>query len=719
MKSDDALGESRRPSRAVSLAVAAALVIAWGVIRLVVFETTVFPLTYAIPLLVCVWTRDRIALWSMAAVFAAFHTAKLFWILPAGTLAPAEAWANYGATLSNISVAAAAVHAIIRLRERLEGALRHVRAQADELRAQGAELAQQNEELATQAEELLTQSDSLAQQSEELARQNEELQSQAEEIATLNEALKRREALLQALLDTARLSGSERDALQQITGAAVDLFGNVAAAVAVYEEAAEGLCVRALATGRTAVEFDDRRVVRDDFVGLMLQQYRTASLNDASLRPDLSLVELPDRPPFRAALCAPVHFIGVTFGAFAVYSAHPHEWTHDEFRLAEWLAAQCGRVLQTLRVQSDLRDADRRKSEFLATLSHELRNPLTPIEFALRLIEAGNGQTEKAVVVLRRQLQQLVRLVNDLLDATRLTSNKIQVRRTRTDLVTIVRHAVDACMPDIQAAGHDIHVAAPPEPVWIDADADRICQVVTNLLNNATRYTPPGGRLALTVSTLDSDAVVSVADTGVGLDAGDLHRVFDMFTQIGGPGSGGLGIGLALVRGIVELHGGRVEARSDGPGRGSEFRVVLPLAASGSAETADTPVSALPDNHRLRVLVVDDNRDSAEMMGAVLEGHGHTIRVAHDAETALSAAVDFAPDAALIDIGLPGVDGYEIARRLRQAVGTRQVRLIALTGWGTDVDRARAREAGFDTHLTKPADPRLVLTAISADEKTA
>ena len=710
--------EPPQPSRAVSLAVSGILVLVWGFIRLFAFETTVFPLTYALPLLVCVWTRDRVALWSMAVIFAVFHTIKLFWLTPAGTLSTPELWANYGATLSNISVGAVAVHLIIHLRQRLEGTLEEVRKQADELRVRGEELAQQNEELAVQSEELATQADSLSQQGEELATQNEELQSQSDEISALNETLERREALLQTLLDTARRSGSERSALQHMTAAALDLFGNVAAAVAVYEHTAQGLCTRALAADGTVIGFDDQSTSRDDFVKLVLQQDRAASLNDVSLRPDLSLAALPDRPPCRAVLCAPVHFGGVTFGAFAIYSAHPHDWTDEEFRLAEWLASQSGGVLQTLRVQSELRDADKRKSEFLATLSHELRNPLTPIRFALKLIESGE-EHDKAVAIMRRQLRQLIRLVDDLLDATRLTSNKIQVRKTLTNFVPIVQQVVEACMPDIEAAGHDVNLAVPPEPVWINADSDRMSQVVTNLLNNAIRYTPSGGRLEISVTSGNSQAILSVADNGVGLDGPDLQRVFEMFTQIGGPGSGGLGIGLALVRGIVERHGGHVEARSDGPGRGSEFRVVLPLAGSVSSEIADTASEASAGDDHLRVLVVDDNNDSAEMMGAMLQLHGHTVRVAHDAQSALSAAVDFEPHAAVLDIGLPGVDGYELARRMRQDARTRQVRLIAVTGWGTDRDRERARAAGFDAHLTKPADARLILSAIDGGEEIA
>jgi signal transduction histidine kinase len=688
MLTDKTIRSLRPPSRAVSLAVSAALVLIWGGLRLVVFETT-FPLTYALPLLVCVWTQDRVALWAMAVIFAGFHLLKLFWILPAGTMPPAEVRMSLVGTLTNIFVAAIVVHAIIGLRQRLQAAVGEVRQQAEVLREQG----------------------------EELASQNEALRSQTEEIATLNTRLERRERLLETLLETTRRSGTKRVALEHIANAARDLLGDPEAAIAVFEKRTEGLWLHSFATNASASTGEEHLVVEDGFVRHLLRERRTTCLGDTSLRPDVALPRFPGHAPVRSALWTPIHFAERTYGVFAVYRTRVHDWTEEECRLGEWLADQCGRVLETLRVQTDLREADERKSEFLATLSHELRNPLTPMRFALELIEDTKKRDEKAISIMQRQFHQLVRLVDDLLDATRLSSNKIQVRRTRTDLVSIVQHAVEGTRPDFEAAQHAVVVSVPPCAVWLDADPERLSQVVTNLLNNAARYTPEGGRISVTVSFHEGEAALSVRDTGVGIVADDLERVFDMFTQVGGPGSGGLGIGLALVRGIVELHGGRVEASSDGTGRGSEFRVFLPLAtmASPEPESAEaTPASARSQPRR--VLVVDDNFDSAEMLGAILEHHGHAVSIAHDAETALQTAGEFAPDVALLDIGLPGLNGYDLARRLRQTEGTRHIRLVAVTGWGQDDDRARARDAGFDAHLTKPADPAQVLAAVSGGE---
>ena len=715
MSLPESFGLERQPSRAVSIALSVALVAVWGTIRLYVFPTMAFPLTYVIPMLLCVWTRDRVALVGMTLAFFVLHHIKLFWILPAGELNADEWWGNYVATLLNISVGAVVIHQIIRLRDRLDAAMNNVRDQAEELRMQTEELAQQNEELAVQGEELSQQTEELTQQSEEFASQNEELQSQADEIRTLNASLERRETLLQTLLETARISGTEGAVLQHTVIAALDLFRTIPCGVAVFERNVSNQ-LRCLASAPYAID-GEASGVTDHFVQLVLAQNRTAGIDDLSLRPDLTTASMADNFQFHAVMATPIRFGGEPSAALAIYSTIAHEWTDEEFHLAEWLADQCGRVLQALRVQSDLREADRRKSEFLATLSHELRNPLAPIGFALKLLESGNGDYDNHLPVIKRQVQQLVRLVDDLLDATRLTSNRIQIRTLRADLVPVVRHAVEAARPDVESAGHSLVTIFPAHPVWLDIDADRMAQVVTNLLNNAARYTPPGGTVTVSISEDGHQSVLSISDTGIGLDPGDRDRIFEMFTQVGEPGSGGLGIGLALVRGIVELHGGHVEAHSKGRGHGSEFSIALPVQEAPLSLERSVESEAAAIIGVYRVLVVDDNRDSAEMMSLLLSMHGHTVRTAHDAESALKVAFAFAPQAALLDIGLPGINGYELARRLRDDHRTRGIRLVAVTGWGQDADRARARAAGFDAHLTKPAEPDRILAALGDAER--
>ncbi|HEY6984546.1 MAG TPA: histidine kinase dimerization/phospho-acceptor domain-containing protein, partial [Rhodanobacteraceae bacterium] len=438
---------SERPSRAVSLAVSAALVALWAWIRLIAFDTTLFPLTYALPLFVCVWTRDRLALWGMAVIFIAMQSVRIFVLEPPGTYTTHGLTANTIGTVLSIGIAAMAIQAIIHLRERLEAALANVNAQAAELRSQGDALAQQNAALERQTQALSAQGD-------ELGRQNVALQSQSTEIAGLNSVLERRERLLETLLETARVSGTEVAALQHIANAAVELFPDLNVIAAVYEETDEGLALRALAPSTPDTPLPDpRSTANPSFVRLMMREQRTAALNDSRRRSDLEMPFFLGQPPMRAILAAAIRSGDAVFGACAICLPHPHEWTDVEFRVTEWLADQCGRVLQALRVQSDLREADRQKNEFLATLSHELRNPLAPIRFALEVMAHGADRGD-AVKVINRQFQHLARLVDDLLDATRLSRNMIQVRKTRVDLVPILRSAIEAIRPDVESASH-------------------------------------------------------------------------------------------------------------------------------------------------------------------------------------------------------------------------------------------------------------------------
>jgi signal transduction histidine kinase len=364
------------------------------------------------------------------------------------------------------------------------------------------------------------------------------------------------------------------------------------------------------------------------------------------------------------------------------------------------------------------READRRKDEFLATLAHELRNPLAPIRNAvqiMRLAASNQEVTEQARQTIERQLAQLVRLVDDLLDLSRITRNKIDLRKERVVLASIIQSAVEISLPLIEASAHELKVALPPQTVWLNADLTRMAQVVANLLNNAAKYTPERGRIWLTAELTSRErerpeAVIRVRDSGIGIPPDMLPHIFEMFAQVETSrdrAQGGLGIGLTLVKSLVEMHGGSVQATSAGPGQGSEFTVRLPIAsqvpttgAAGRAheEEADKKVPAR------RILVVDDNRDSAESLGLLLQMMGNEVRIAHDGRSALEEAGAFRPDFALVDIGMPGMSGYEVAQRLRERPELRGVVLIALTGWGQEEDYRRSYEAGFHHHLTKPTD---------------
>jgi PAS domain S-box-containing protein len=366
-------------------------------------------------------------------------------------------------------------------------------------------------------------------------------------------------------------------------------------------------------------------------------------------------------------------------------------------------------------VEEALREADRKKDEFLALLAHELRNPLAPIRTALE-IERQPGVDESAVSRARetmaRQLTNMVRLIDDLLDVSRITKGKIELRRERVELATVLVAAVETSRPLIDAGRHQLTTHLPASPVWLDADPTRLAQVVANLLNNAAKYTPEGGHIQLSAAVVaaqggKSFVEIRVADNGTGIPQDLLPRMWEMFAQADrtiGRAQGGLGIGLTLVKRLVELHGGTVSAQSGGRDQGSEFTIRLPVADGASASTP-RPRVGIPPTARRRILVVDDNEDGLETLATLLELSGHEVRTAPDGPSALVAATDFRPDIVLMDIGLPGMDGYEVARRLRAIPDFQTTRLIALTGWGQDADREQSRDAGFDLHLVKPVDP--------------
>jgi signal transduction histidine kinase len=357
--------------------------------------------------------------------------------------------------------------------------------------------------------------------------------------------------------------------------------------------------------------------------------------------------------------------------------------------------------------------ADRLKDEFLATLAHELRNPLSSIHNAVQVLRRGGlggPELQWSREVIDRQVGHLTRLIDDLLDVNRITRGTLELRKREAELSQILQEAVESSRPLIDRHGHQLTVSLPDEPVHLEADLIRLVQVFTNLLNNATKYTPQGGRISLTAERDGSELRVRIRDTGIGVAPDQLPRLFEMFYQADRSlerAQGGLGIGLTLVQRLVELHGGRVEARSDGIGHGSEFVVCLPVSAAqtGNGASADLSDGAAERGGR-RILVVDDNRDSADGLALLLELGGDEVRTAYDGLAALEAAAQFRPEAVLMDIGMPGLNGYDAARRIREQPWGGNVVLIALTGWGQEEDRRLSLEAGFDVHLTKPVDHR-------------
>ncbi|HYG62766.1 MAG TPA: ATP-binding protein [Thermoanaerobaculia bacterium] len=365
--------------------------------------------------------------------------------------------------------------------------------------------------------------------------------------------------------------------------------------------------------------------------------------------------------------------------------------------------------------------ADRAKDEFLAVLAHELRNPMAPIFNALHLLDRhpGDERTERqAKSIIERQVRQLARLIDDLLDVSRITLNKIELRKERVELHRIVENAVQTAYPLIDARRHELTQSLPAETVWLEGDATRLEQVVANLLNNAAKYTEPGGRIHIGAERQRDQVVLRVRDTGVGIPPELLASMFDPFTQGSrtlARSQGGLGVGLTLARKLLELHGGTIEAHSEGPEKGSELTVRLPVAEPGGGQSEQP--SPPTKTSALRVLVVDDSEDTAETMGMLLHLAGHEVRLAFDGLAAVEMATADRPDAILLDIGLPVMDGYEVARRLRQNPAMREVVLIAASGYGQETDKAQSREAGFDVHLVKPIDPQELLRLLGTIRK--
>jgi PAS domain S-box-containing protein len=388
-------------------------------------------------------------------------------------------------------------------------------------------------------------------------------------------------------------------------------------------------------------------------------------------------------------------------------------------------------VTEIRQAEEALREADRRKDEFLAVLAHEIRNPLASIRNSLRLMKPGQSSEPGPVDIERdramaeRQVAHLARLIDDLMDVSRISRGLIELRREPIELANVLRTAIDAAKSPLEERGHHLTVALPDRPIPLQADPTRLEQVFGNLLNNAIKYTSPGGEIRVSAEVVGAEVAVKVTDSGLGIDAEMLPKVFGMFVQDGkhlGHSQGGLGIGLGLSRSLIDLHGGRIWASSDGPGQGSEFEVRLPLAdristvedhpsTNGQMAPATQPL-------RKRILVIDDNEDIAVSLCRLLSRiYGHEVRIAHDGPSALELADTFHPEIVLLDIGLPEMDGCEVARRLRERPEFADTLLVALTGWGQEADRKRSQDAGIDHHLVKPVDPDALADLIAGEVK--
>jgi PAS domain S-box-containing protein len=560
------------------------------------------------------------------------------------------------------------------------------------------------------------------------------------------EALRDQNRVLELLEVTGRSIASHLDLeniLQTVTDTATQLSGGQFGAFFynVTNESGESYVLYAL-SGATREAFDKFGLPRNTPVfnptftgqGIVRSADITKDARYGTMEPHHGMPQ--GHLPVRSYLAVPViSHTGAVLGG--LFFGHPDVgvFTERAERIVSGIAAQAAIAMDNARLyeaaqreianreraEAALREIDERKDLFLATLAHELRNPLAPIRQAA-LISSAPGATEAqkrwSHDVISRQVHNMSLLLDDLLDISRVTRGTLELRMEMTDLAAVTDAAVETARPVIDGKRHTFTMQLPAEPVLFAADPLRLAQVLSNLLTNAAKYTDPGGRIELRASASDDAVTISVADTGVGLASDALSRVFAMFSQVKGTqdrSEGGLGIGLALSKGLVELHGGSIEARSLGVGRGSEFVVHLPRRSITSGAHAPQRTARPQHVVKRRVLIADDNRDAAESLALLLRLEGHEVDVVHDGSQALAAFTDLNPEVALLDIGMPELDGYEVARRVRQGTLGRAVTLVAVTGWGQQSDKARALAAGFNYHFTKPVQPEQLIELLRAD----
>jgi len=452
------------------------------------------------------------------------------------------------------------------------------------------------------------------------------------------------------------------------------------------------------------------RIEFDRTIDVAAESSWPAIVNSGIQQSEDSAVQLMKSAGLRACVSGPLVAEHRILGILSFASRQKDRFEPDEIEFMRTIFRYVTVAYERMHLIRQLQETDRRKDEFLATLAHELRNPLAPIRNALQIMRIKSSDAvaaEQARSMMERQLGQMVRIIDDLLDVSRLSRGKLTLRKERIDLATVINGAVDAARPLIEAAGHKLTVALTPEPIYLDADPTRLAQVFSNLLNNAAKYMDRGGRIWLTATKGDTEVVVSVRDAGIGIPAEALASIFEMFTQVDQSlekSQGGLGIGLMLVKQLVEMHGGSVVAYSEGIGKGARFNVHLPIVSTlhtTGAERLDDEAAARAN--ACRILVADDNRDAAESMSLMLRLMGNEVRTVHDGVQAVEEAAAFRPDVVLLDIGMPRLNGYGAARKIRAERWGKAMTLVALTGWGQEDDKRKASDAGFDHHFTKPA----------------
>jgi signal transduction histidine kinase/ActR/RegA family two-component response regulator len=718
-----------RPSLLLSTCVVALVAGFWGYLRLFEFREAVLPITFVLPLLLGVWTGRRWQLWSMAGLFIVMATVKVVWILPADAFGPRSNLVYLGGTLFNIAVGAIVVQAIISLRERLEQRNALVSAQNSELEAQAEELLQQNEEIKAQSEELAEQNEEIETQSEEVTRQNEDL-------VDLNARLSGREAILQGLLQSSRERDSIAEMLEELCRRALSVIGAPAAAVAILERKEDAFFLQSRAQMEDEPSIPEVWPLAGSIGEVVVREKKTAYVSDLTQRQDLAQ---PFAPGFsvRSVLATPLELPNGTVNLLVAVSVAPGHWTEEQFRVIEWVAAQCGLMMETFYGQQKLAEhaealeiANRAKDRFLAMLSHELRTPLTPVLAAAGSLESDSrlpDDVREDLRMIHRNAAIQSRLIDDLLDLTRISRGKVELDRQNVSVATLLKDAVGIVSGDLDAKSQNLQVDFHGiDGVAVAGDGARLQQVFWNLLKNAIKFSAAGAEIQLRAASRGGRVRVEIQDRGAGIDPKDRERIFLPFeqtlTEYRRASEGGLGLGLAIAKAIVEMHDGMIYAQSDGLGHGATFTVELPAFSPESSESSTTKqvhsAAAAGNGKALRILLVEDHGDTGQILKRLLQSSGFDVEHAETASSGWKYFQEQSFDLVVSDLGLPDESGLDLMRRMR--THRPEIRGICLSGYGMEEDISECRKAGFLEHLTKPVDiDRLKNAILRAVSKSA
>jgi signal transduction histidine kinase/ActR/RegA family two-component response regulator len=756
------------PSTALTTAAALAVSVLWIVLRLALFRQTVLPLTFVLPLMLCVWTRRSWQLWGMAALFLVVSTLTFSRLIPVDALDEQQNWTAYAATAFNILAGAFLIQAILKLRDHLEARNESITAQNAELEAQTEELSRQAEELAQQNEEIKGQSEELTHQNEEIESQAEELERQNQELGESNGRLASRESILHSILLGRRRPGNDAGTLESLCRGSMETIGSPCEAFFILENSEAGLQLRGKASAAESLVIPQSWPVDGSIARVVFEQDKTAYIDDLLHRPDLAAPFDGDPPQVRSILATPIHMDGAVNGLVVAASASPAHWTTDQFRLIEWTAAECGLVLEAMRWQRNLREradaveaANRAKDQFLAMLSHELRTPLAPVLAAAAALETDARLPDDVrddLAMMKRNVAMQSRLIDDLLDVTRIGRGKLDLHPQLLAIGALLREAAAIVAADLDAKDLTLSMQLDlPPQCAIVGDGARLQQVFWNLLKNSIKFSHRNGRIHVNACVRsgrnpadghggDDWVVVSISDTGAGIPAQDLSRIFRPFEQslIGRQTGGGLGLGLSIAKAIIDMHDGAISVASDGPGRGATFTVelamsgqtvpspqrqpaprqasareqiqnaALPAAPSQETASIEQSASTAPDRPRgqklPRILLVEDHVDTGRLMARLLRLHNYEVAHVETIQAALSSLRDNNFDLIISDLGLPDGSGLDLIRQIKQF--RPDITAICLSGYGMSQDINASREAGFVEHLTKPVDMPQMLGAI-------